>query len=147
MRRSIASAAVVALITSLALVATTVGGGLWRTPAFSSIGIKTVEHIDGRFIQGDTGGTVLAVWMATGSTSTACLATLNEAYFPDAVSVAGPITVYCAADDQIVDGKVRHGLFLHMFLAAPMGDGSYTVNVYQEGARYYGPPQVWSWTP
>ena len=144
MRRSIALAAVAALIASVVLAATAAGGGFWKAPPFSSIGIKTVEHIDKSFVQEAADARVLAVWMETGSTSTACLATLNEGIFPEDWAIAnGPITIYCAPRDVTIGGTVRHGLFLHMFLAKPIDAiGYFNVNVYQEGAHYYGLPQL-----
>ena len=116
--------------------------------ATAAMGVTTVGHIDRRFAEPGSNGSVLAVWMETGSTSTACLATLNEAA-PDLPG--GWINMYCAARDMRVGDAIRHGLFLHMFLApaesgdhvAPTWGGYYDVNVYQEGATYYGTPLPW----
>jgi hypothetical protein len=119
--------------------------GVSMPVAAAPIVIRTVEGIDRRFVEPGSGGTVLAVWMETGSTSTGCLATLNEAVAggPDQLP-GGPITMYCAARDMRVSGAIRHGLFLHLFLGGPMvGDGHYDVNVYQQDAAGYGTILSW----
>ncbi len=119
--------------------------GVSRPVEAAPIVIRTVEGIDRRFVEPGTGDTVLAVWMETGSTSTGCLATLNEAVAggPDQLP-AGPVTTYCAARDMRVGGAIRHGLFLHLFLGGPMvGNGHYDVNVYQQEAAGYGTILPW----
>ena len=80
MRRSIAVAAVVTLIASMAFVAIAAGGGFWKAPPFSSIGIQNVSGLDSTFdINPDPNNAILRVFVETGSTSPKCLATLNEA--------------------------------------------------------------------
>jgi hypothetical protein len=139
MRHSIALAAVLALVGSLAVVTTVAGGGFWKAPPFSSIGINTVGHIDNTFDENpDPNFSLLSVWVETGSASTKCLATLNES--SNAVAVD---QLYCSARTVTFDGSVHNGLYLHLILAAQLPDGSYyDVNVYQEGAKFYDKPRI-----
>jgi len=137
-----ALAAVAALMASVALVGAVAGGGFWKAPPFSSIGIMNVGEIDNtftEFTEESSGFTVLSVWMETGSPSSACLATMNEALAGVAVN-----DLYCSSRHVLLgDGKWHDGLYLHLFLAAPLPDGSaYWVNVYQEGAKFQGTPRI-----
>ncbi len=138
MRRSIALAAVVALIGSLALVTAAAGGGFWKAPPFSSIGIKNFE-MNKDFVEFTAPGgmTVLSLWAETGSNKQECLASLSEAK-----SGVFPATIYCASRRvQFADKTWHDGVYLHLFLVAlPDSDFSYWINVYQEGAKFYGPP-------
>lgn len=139
MRRSVALAAVAALIASVALVSAAAGGGFWKAPPFSSIGITTVGMIDNTFDENpDPKNAILSVFVETGSASTRCLATLNEAF--NGVSVND---LYCSERTvTFVDGTSHDGLYLHMILAEELAAGSgYWVNVYQEGAKFYGVPR------
>jgi hypothetical protein len=111
-----------------------------KAPPLSSIGIKTVGMIDSTFDENpDPANAILSVWVETGSASTACLATLNEALHAPAVD-----QLYCSSRTvTFPDTTVHRGLYLHMMLAAelPVGMG-YWVNVYQEGAKFYGQPRT-----
>jgi hypothetical protein len=138
MRRSVAAAAA-----AVALIVVTVGavgavGNAWKAPPFASIGIATIGMIDSTFDENpDPENAILSVWIETGSPSQRCLATLNEAYSAVAVD-----QLYCSERTvTFADGSVHSGLYLHLMLAAelPVGAG-YWVNVYQEGAKFYGSP-------
>jgi hypothetical protein len=139
MRRSIALAAVVALIGSLALAATVAGGGFWKAPPFSAIGIYTVGGINSTYdINPDPNNAILRAFVETGSTSSRSLATLNEAGgpFPRVEELwLGARTV------TFPDNTVHKGLLVTLVLwsEAPP-DAHYDVNVYQEGATFYGSP-------
>jgi hypothetical protein len=105
------------------------------------IGIKNVE-IDKTFDENpDPHNAILAAWMETGSPSEACLATMGEANHAPAVD-----QLYCSSRHvTFADGSQHWGVYLHVILAGELvdvnGDPSfYTVNVYQEGARFYGTP-------
>jgi hypothetical protein len=147
MRRSKVVAGVLALIASLSMVVTAVGGGFWKAPPFSSIGIKTVVPIGNDYNLNVPDATVLRVWMETGSPSEACLATMNEANHAPTVQ-----TIYCSSRYvTLADDKEHWGVALTLFVDGPLeDDGSYedpffipawySLNVYQEGARFYGPP-------
>ena len=140
MRRSIAVAAVVTLIASMAFVATAAGGGFWKAPPFSSIGIQNVSGLDGTFdINPDPNNAILRVFVETGSTSPKCLATLNEAG-PDPAPRVDQL--FCGVRTvTFANNKVHTGLYLTLVLAAEVPPNvHYDVNVYQEGAKFYGTP-------
>jgi hypothetical protein len=139
MRRNIAVAAVVTFIASLAFVATAAGGGLWKAPPFSSIGIQTIGGLDGTFdINPDLNNAILRVFVETGSTSPKCLATLNEAG-PDPAPRVNEL--FCGVRTVTFDNTVHTGLYLTLNLAAEVPPNvAYWVNVYQEGAKFYGTP-------
>jgi hypothetical protein len=52
--------------------------------------------------------------------------------------------LYCSSRHvKLEDGEWHDGVYLHLFLAAPLPDGSaYWVNVHQEGAVAYGTPRI-----
>ncbi len=141
MRRSIALAAVVALIGSLALVTAAAGGASSRPASLPFIGIKNVGPIDSTFNDPVFTGW-LAAWVETGSASPACLATLTEK------SVAATVhELYCSSRTVTLttDGLQHSGVYLHLLLDEPLagnvGNGFY-VNVYQEGAKFYDEPML-----
>lgn len=144
MRRSIALAAVAALIASVALVGVVAGGGFWKAPPFSSIGIYTVGDIDSAYVDEGTDGTVLSVFVETGSKSLTCLATPNEEANLNE-DMPGLASMFCAHRSPIIDGVEHDGVYLHLFLDGPMGTGYFDVNVYQEGAKYYLSPAHCVW--
>jgi hypothetical protein len=81
----------------------------------------------------------VAVFMETGSESDRCLATLNELQGASAVRM-----LFCAPRMASFDGGATHvaGIWIHVFFAADPGNGlDMWVNVYQEGAKAYGPPR------
>jgi hypothetical protein len=139
MRRTFALGAVLALVGSVAMVATAGAGGFWKAPPFSSIGIMTLDNIDSSFVDDNTDNTVLSVFVETGSTSRGCLATLTEETNEndDMPSVA---SLFCAQRSPLIDGVEHPGLYLHLFLEGPMGTGTFTINAYQEGAKAFGVP-------
>lgn len=149
MRRAIAMAAVVALISSLALVAAAAGGGLWKAPPFTSIGIKNVYYIGNDFAPGGPGSGILRVWMETGSASEACLTTVGEGNHAPSVE-----TIYCSSRFvTLQDNKGHWGVYVTLVLVGPLEDDLsytdpvlipawYSLNVYQEGARSYGAPRI-----
>jgi hypothetical protein len=105
------------------------------------IGISTLGEIDNNFwefTEDESGLTVLSVWAETGSANGACLATMNEAR--NGVAVNG---LYCSSRTaKLEDGQWHNGVYLHVFLDAPLPEGSgFWVNVYQEGAKFYGVPR------
>ncbi len=138
MRRSIVLAVAAALVGSLALVAVASGGGFWKAPPFSSIGIKTFEmNADNIDFTAEDGTTVLSLWAETGSNKQECLASLGESRLG-----VYPTDVYCASRTvQFTDGTWHQGIYLHLFLVALPSEGfAYWINVYQEGAKFYGEP-------
>ncbi len=140
-------AAVLALVASLAMVATAAGGGFWKAPPFSSIGIKNVYYIGNDFALGGSGSQILRVWMETGSASEACLATMGEANHAPTVD-----SLYCSSRYvTLADGKKHWGVAVALFLAGPLENDEsyqdpplipawYSLNVYQEGAKFFGNP-------
>ena len=133
----------VAALVAVALAVGTVAGvgNTWKAPPFSSIGIATLGPINNDFWESTEDGsglTVLSVWAETGSAKTACLATMNESQNGVAVN-----DLYCSSRTvKLEDGNWHDGVYLHLFLAAPLPDGSaYWVNVCQEGARFFGVPR------
>lgn len=142
MRRSIALAAVVALVASLALATAVAGGGFWKAPPFSAIGINNVYNIDNTFAEGGPGSTTLRVWMETGSATEKCLATMGEAYTAPGNEGVYVKAFFCSSRKAILaDGQSHWGLLLTLVTESPLPDGSfYSANVYQEGARFFGPP-------
>jgi hypothetical protein len=139
MRRSIALAAVLALLGSLALVTAAVGGGFWKAPPFSAIGIMTLDGIDASFVDANTDDTVLSIFVDTGSTSRACLATLTEES-NEAEDMPGVAALFCAQRTPVIDGTEHPGLLLHLFLEGPMGTGMFVINAYQEGVTSFAAP-------
>jgi hypothetical protein len=76
--------------------------------------------------------------METGSPSEACLVTMGEAgNAPPAVD-----QLYCSSRHvTLADGNQHWGVYLTLVLAGELRDpGFYSLNVYQEGAQFYGPP-------
>ena len=135
--RRLVLVAVGALVALVLAVGTVAGGGFWKAPPFSSIGINNVYFIDNSFGEGGTDSTVFRVWMETGSSSEACLVTLGEAN--NGVEVQ---QTYCSSRNVTLDDDQAHwGTMVTLVLAAPLPDGSwYSLNVYQEGARSWGGP-------
>ena len=104
--------------------------------------IKTLDNIDLRFVEYDKDGNQLnslTVWMETDSASRACLATSTEWVAPTPMLNS----LNCAWRQQLVNGVMKDGIWLHLGLAGPMLSGSFSVNVYQEGAKGYGDPVPW----
>ena len=106
------------------------------------IGIHNVYGIDKTFdTNSDPTNAILRVWMETGSQSEACLATLGEANHSPAVD-----QLNCSSRHvTLADGNQHWGVHLTMVLAGELVDVNgepswYSVNVYQEGAQFYGPP-------
>ena len=84
------------------------------------------------------GTMVLSLWAETGSNKQECLASLSEAKFG-----VFPANIYCASRTvKFADGTSHAGVYLHLFLVAPPADPgfAYWINVYQEGAKFYGEP-------
>lgn len=85
----------------------------------------------------------VALFVETGSTSEHCLATLQES------QATVPVReMFCAHRTATFDGGATHveGIWLHLFLAADPGEKlDIWVNVYQEGAKSWGPPR-YCWT-
>ena len=118
-----------------------------KAPPLASIGIAHLELDPNTDYREGIEGSVLSVFVETGSSSNACLATLSEMWWVvEPVANIGPL--YCAARNPTIGGVVRHGVFLHVFfdgdVGAPApGNPNYLrllINVYQEGAKYYKPP-------
>jgi len=109
-----------------------------KAPPLAAIGIQTFGHLDNSFdVNLDPNATILRVWAETGSASAKCLATLAEALQP----APRVDQLFCASRRLTVDGTARDGVYLTMILQEQLRDGSYyDVNVYQEGARFYGTP-------
>jgi hypothetical protein len=115
-----------------------------KAPPLASIGIYTAvidPTLDYR--EAGSGGKVLSIFVETGSTNTACLATLNEVW-RDA-GIVGPFVsvqqLWCSSRSPTIDGVVLHGVMLHVFFDADVGEGlNLQINVYQEGAKYYRAP-------
>ncbi len=138
MRRSI-----IAVVAALVLVAATVGavaavGGSWKAPPFSSIGIKNVYFIGNDYdLTGGGNPPVLRFFMDTGSASEACLTSLGEGnHTPNVASI------FCSSRHPVGH---NWGVVVTMLPDAPLemlnGDPAwYSVNVYQEGAKYFGSP-------
>ena len=152
MRRSMLIAvALAAVLMSLVGVGTVAGGRVKPTPmptlppvapltVFQ--GIKTVDNIDASFVEYAADGTALdalTLWMETGSASRACLATMTEEQAPTPMVT----DLYCHMRTKNVDGTGPFGMWVEIGLAGPMLAGSFSVNVYQEGAKGYGPPMPW----
>jgi hypothetical protein len=137
-----ALAAVAALIGSLALVTAVAASGFWKAPPFSAIGINNIYYIDNTFAEGGPESNVLRVWMETGSSTEKCLATLGEAYTAPGAEGRYVHQLYCSSRNPILaDGDPHWGVLLTLDLEGSLPTGSwYSVNVYQEGARFFGPP-------
>lgn len=144
MRRFLVGAAA-ALITATLAVGTVAGAGqLWKAPPFSSIGIYTAV-LDPNKDYREEGSALgaLSIFVETGSSSNACLATLNEAWHDSgwAPGYPNPQTLYCASRSPLIDGVVRHGVGVTIvFTDVVREDLNLQVNVYQEGAKYYNAP-------
>jgi hypothetical protein len=120
-----------------------------KAPPLASIGIKNVSNVGNDYALGPAPGEILRVWMETGSASEACLATMGEANHAPTVQ-----TLYCSSRNvTLADGKKHWGVALTLFLAGPLVDVAapegavnwdpkswYSVNVYQEGAKFFGNP-------
>jgi choice-of-anchor C domain-containing protein len=115
----------------------TVGGTVGTAP---SIGVQSV-HVTSDFRHPENPGEV-EVFVPTGSLSEHCLVTLHEIRADAAVQ-----NVFCAQRMPTFDGgKTRvKGLWLHVFFDSDPGDNlSLWVNVYQEGAEFWGTPRYCS---
>lgn len=136
---------VIAIAAALVLAAATVGtaaavGGTWKAPPFSSIGIQNVYFIGADYdITGENGMgmPVLRFFMETGSRSEACLTTLGEGNHTPTVG-----SVFCSSRQP---AGHAWGVMVTMVLDGPLemqGDDPawYSINVYQEGAKYFGSP-------
>ena len=122
-----------------------------KAPPLASIGVYTAvldPTLDYREAQSGGAATVLSVFVETGSTNTACLATLNEMWYQAGGGPANVERLFCASRNPTIGGVVRHGAYLHVFLdgdvgAPAPGNPNYLnlqINVYQEGAQYYRAP-------
>ena len=110
-----------------------------KAPPLASIGIKTFEMNSSNVeFTAQDGTTVLSLWAETGSNKQECLASLGEARLG-----VFPANIYCASRTvRFADGTSHAGVYLHLFLVAPPDpDFAYWVNVYQEGAKFYGAPR------
>jgi hypothetical protein len=134
MRRFVVVAAAGMIVASL-LAGTVAGAGnLWKAPPFSSIGIQTIEVGDGFRVPESP--SVLSIFVETGSPSTKCLATLSELSAQSDVEM-----LFCAPRNPTFDGGAIEGVWLHVFFFADPGDEMFlAVNVYQEGAKFWGAP-------
>jgi hypothetical protein len=106
------------------------------------IGIHNVYGIGKAFdVNPDPNNAMLRFWMETGRRSEACLATLGEANHAPAVD-----QLNCSSRNvTVADGSQHWGVYLTLVLAGEVvdvnGDPSwYSVNVYQDGAGFYGTP-------
>ena len=147
MRRLVVVTAAVLMAAVLAVGAVAGVGHLWKAPPFSSIGINNVYNIGNDFdVNPDPESSTLRVWMETGSASEKCLVTMGEAYTATAVDES-----FCSSRGvTLEDGNVHWGVYVSLMLAGQLSDvevgegvfepGWYSLNVYQEGARFYGPP-------
>jgi hypothetical protein len=149
MRRVLVVAAA-ALLTATLAVGAVAGASSPSKPMIPAIGIYTAElnpltdYRENRL--GDN--SVLSIFVETGSSNTACLATFNEQWWEvEPLANVGPL--YCAARSPEIDGVVLHGVYLHVFYDGNVGAPKAADNpnylhllmdVYQEGARYYKPP-------
>ena len=146
MRRFLVVAAA-ALLTATLAVGAVAGASNLTKPILPAIGIYTADLNPNTDYREPGGGSVLSVFVETGSSSNACLATLSEMWW-QAEPLAPIRSLYCAARNPTIDGVVRHGVFLHVFfdgdVGAPAPDNTnylrLLINVYQEGAKYYKPP-------
>ena len=139
MRRFVVVVAAALIAVALA-VGAVAGAGNPSKPIIPAIGIATLGEIDNSFWEftDESGLTVLSVWAETGSDRTTCLATMNESRNGVAVN-----DLYCSSRTVILeDGKSHDGVYLHLFLAAPLpAESGFWVNVYQEDAKFYGVPR------
>ena len=147
MRRLVVVPAAVLMAAVLAVGTVAAVGNLWKAPPFASIGINNVYGIGSDFdVNPDPEASVLRVWMETGSASEKCLAMMGEAYTVTAVD-----EFFCSSRGvTLEDGNVHWGVYLTLVLAGELADvevsegvvelGWYSLNVYQEGARFYGTP-------
>jgi len=138
---------ILAVFSAIALVVVTAGavaavGGTWKAPPFSSIGIENVYYIGADYdITGANGaGTpILRFFMETGSSSEACLTSLGEGNHTPNVG-----SMFCSSRQPTGHGW---GVMVTMVLDGPLemqGDDPawYSVNVYQEGAKFVGQPII-----
>jgi hypothetical protein len=106
----------------------------WKAPPFAAIGVQTIA-LDASHRSVDSPSELVA-FVETGSQNSRCLATLNE--------LAGPLprALFCAPRNPTIDGvNPVEGIWLHViFDEAPGEDLFLSVNVYQEDARFFGPP-------
>ena len=150
MRRFVVIAAAAMMVATLAVGTVAAGtGSFWKAPPFSSIGIKNVGPIGNDYALGGAGSTILRLWMETGSGSEACLATMGEANHAPTVG-----TVYCSSRFVTLEDNKQHwGVAVTLFLDGPLEDDAsytdpflvpawYSLNVYQEGARFFGSPRI-----
>lgn len=134
MRRpiAIASAALVALVTVGSVGAATV----WKPSPFQAIGVYQVvldnDHL--------AGAQVIDAFVPSGSSSSNCLATLSETN-----QAPFPTSVFCSSRTQTVDGKLISGVRLYIYYPEPVPvDYGLAVNIYQEGAKSYGSPVLYT---
>jgi hypothetical protein len=139
MRRVLVVAAA-ALLTATVAVGAVAGASSPSKPMIPAIGIYTAELnplMDYR--EAGSGGSVLSIFVETGSSSNACLATLNEVMQLAPGAVVGGL--YCASRSPEIGGVKLHGVGLHVFFSSDVGEGAHLqINVYQEGAKFYRAP-------
>ena len=122
----------VGLVVAAVLVAAGCSSG-----AASAIGIQSV-HATPEFLVPESPSEV-ALFVETGSSSEHCLATLQESQTQLPVR-----ELFCAHRTATFDGGSTYveGLWLHVFYDTDPGELlDLWVNVYQEGAKSYGPPR------
>ncbi len=141
MRRFIAVGAAALLTVALAVGTVAGAGNFWRAPAHPTIGINNVYHIGNAYGGEPVDNTVLRLWMETGSATEKCLVTMGEANH--APTVGG---LYCSSRYVTLADQHEHwGVMVTLVLDGPLvdvdGDPSwYSLNVYQEGARFFRAP-------
>ena len=142
MRRFVVVAAAALMVGTLAVGTVAAVGNTWKAPPFSAIGINNIYNIGDTYGEGGPDSQVLRVWMETGSQTEKCLATMGEANHAPVVD-----GFYCSSRlIDLGDGRDHWGVMVTLILPAPLTEYNdpdpawYSLNVYQEGARLYGPP-------
>jgi hypothetical protein len=106
----------------------------WKAPPFAAIGIQTIALDASHRSTGNP--SEIAAFVETGSQDSRCLATLNE--------LSGPLprALFCAPRNPTIDGvHPVEGVWLHVFFEEDLGEDVFlSVNLYQEGSRFFGPP-------
>ena len=141
MRRVVVVVAASLLVAGLAVGTAAAVGNTWKAPPFSSIGINNVYFIGNQYGGEPADNDILRFWMETGSSTEACLTSIGEANHSPDVD-----TVYCSSRYvTLPGGHQRWGVMVTLHLEGPLVDVDgepswYSVNVYQEGAKFYGDP-------
>jgi len=144
MRRFVVVAGAALMVGAITVGTVAAVANTWKAPPFSSIGINHVYFIGNEYGEGGPDSSVLRVWMETGSQSEKCLVTIGEANHAPAVD-----GIYCWSRlITLEDGRDHWGVMVTLALPVPLTDPEYnepdpawySLNVYREGARPYGPP-------